>query len=59
LAKGVIRLTVAAVFVVVTGALNWLTLILAYATIFTGLWVMVLPWYGRASTGLCVRVRAC
>jgi hypothetical protein len=27
------------------GALNWLTLILAYTTIFTGLWVMVLPWY--------------
>lgn len=27
------------------GAMNWLTLLLAYTTIFTGLWVMLLPWF--------------
>jgi len=32
-------------------ALNWLTLILAYTTIFTGLWVMVLPWYYKVIFG--------
>jgi len=32
-------------------AMNWLTLILAYACIFTGLWVMVLPWYYKVIFG--------
>jgi hypothetical protein len=32
-------------------ALNWITLVLAYASIFSGLWVMLLPWYYKLIFG--------